>query len=169
MINKDIEKYERNKLKNENKTPDENKKIADKVISSIFKNEEIKGFKKYLIYDTEKISGWKYLIRAILFQVLFFLPIIYDQMNVLLTYLLFLIYSYLQSINAFKRSSTLIGSKFHNKSKNDVFPITFPNPMIWGCWGALIIWIQLLNLSNTLNGLLITIPHFILVFSNRSK
>lgn len=157
MINKDIERYEQQK---KNKGGNSNTKDSlenESSISGIFSNQETKGFKKYFVYDTEKISGGKYLIRYLFFSLVFVLPTIYlRNIDAIIVIILFLCFSYLQSVNAYKRGGALGG---------------LWKPMFWGAWGFIVIWFSFFLGEESNEGVwLITgLPHLLLIFMNGNK
>ena len=157
MINKDIERYEQQK---KNKGGNSNTKDSlenESSISGIFSNQETKGFKKYFVYDTEKISGGKYLIRYLFFSLVFVLPTIYlRNIDAIIVIILFLCFSYLQSVNAYKRGGALGG---------------LWKPMFWGAWGFAVIWVSFFLGEESIEGswLITGLPHLLLIITNGNK
>ena len=157
MINKDIERYEHQKKNKGGNSNTKNRLENESSISGIFSNQETKGFKKYFIYDSEKTSGGKYLIRYLLFSLVFVFPtIILRNIDAIIVIILYLCFSYLHSVNAYKRGGAL-GGLF--------------KPMFWGAWGFTVIWLSFFLGEESNEGvwLITALPHLVLVFSNGNK
>ena len=131
MLNKDIEKYEEQKKDKTNR----------------FKKKKEKGLKKYFVFDEEEISGGKFFIRFLIFSVVFVFPTMVIYIDDFYTIILFLCFSYLQSVNAYKRGASL--RKI--------------NPIYWGIWGFVVIWFSFFE-----NQVLVItmLPHLMLIFSD---
>ena len=134
MLNKDIEKYEEQKKDKTNR----------------FKKKKAKGLKKYFVFDVENISGGKYFIRFLIFSVVFVFPTMVIYIDNFYTIILFLCFSYLQSVNAYKRGTSL--RKI--------------NPIYWGIWGFVVIWFSFFE--NQVLGITM-IPHLMLIFSDANS
>jgi len=157
MINKDIERYEHQKKNKGGNSNTKNRLENESSISGIFSNQETKGFKKYFIYDSEKTSGGKYLIRFfVLSLVLVFPTTILRNIDTIIVIVLYLCFSYLQSVNTYKRGGALGG---------------LGKPIFWGAWGFIVIWISFFLGEESNEGVwLITgLPHFLLIFMNGNK
>ena len=157
MINKDIERHEQQKNNKENNSNNKVRLEEDSPKNGVLSNEETKGFKKYFIYDTEKISGWKYLIRFFVISLVFVFPtMILKNMEAIFVILLYLCFSYLQSVNAYKRGNALReGWK----------------PMFWGAWGFAVIWISFFLADELKESfwLITGLPHLLLIIINGNK
>ena len=157
MINKDIERYEQQKNNKENNSNNKVRLEEDSPKNGVLSNEETKGFKKYFIYDTEKISGWKYLIRFFVISLVFVFPtMILKNMEAIFVIILYLCFSYLQSVNAYKRGNALReGWK----------------PMFWGAWGFAVIWVSFFLGEESIEGswLITGLPHLLLIITNGNK
>jgi len=157
MINKDIERHEQQKNNKENNSNNKVRLEEDSPKNGILSNEETKGFKKYFIYDTEKISGWKYLIRFFVISLVFVFPtMILKNMEAIFVIILYLCFSYLQSVNAYKRGNALReGWK----------------PMFWGAWGFAVIWISFFLADELKESfwLITGLPHLLLIIINGNK
>tara|TARA_B110000211_G_C13917898_1_gene481338 strand:+ start:387 stop:878 length:492 start_codon:yes stop_codon:yes gene_type:complete len=157
MINKDIERHEQQKNNKENNSNNKVRLEEDSPKNGVLSNEETKGFKKYFIYDTEKISGWKYLIRFFVISLVFVFPtMILKNMEAIFVIILYLCFSYLQSVNAYKRGNALReGWK----------------PMFWGAWGFAVIWISFFLADELKESfwLITGLPHLLLIIINGNK
>ena len=157
MINKDIERHEQQKNNKENNSNNKVKLEDDSPRNGILSNQETKVFKKYFIYDTEKISGWKYLIRFFVISLVFVFPtMILKNMEAIFVIILYLCFSYLQSVNAYKRGNALReGWK----------------PMFWGAWGFAVIWISFFLADELKESfwLITGLPHLLLIIINGNK
>ena len=157
MINKDIERHEQQKNNKENNSNNKVRLEEDSPKNGVLSNEETKGFKKYFIYDTEKISGWKYLIRFFVISLVFVFPtMILKNMEAIFVIILYLCFSYLQSVNAYKRGNALReGWK----------------PMFWGSWGFAVIWISFFLADELKESfwLITGLPHLLLIIINGNK
>ena len=157
MINKDIERYEQQKKKKGGNSNTKDRLENESSISGIFSNQETKGFKKYFVYDTEKISGGKYLIRFLFYSLIFVFPtMVLRNIDAIIVIILYLCFSYLQSVNAYKRGGALVG---------------LWKPMYWGAWGFMVIWVSFFLGEESNEGIwLITrLPHLSLIFMNGNK
>ena len=157
MINKDIERHEQQKNNKENNSNNKVRLEEDSPKNGVLSNEETKGFKKYFIYDTEKISGWKYLIRFFVISLVFVFPtMILKNMEAIFVIILYLCFSYLQSVNAYKRGGALRGGW---------------KPMFWGAWGFAVIWISFFLADELKESfwLITGLPHLLLIIINGNK
>ena len=112
--------------------------------------------RKYFIYDNERISGIKYMLRIVPPGIILYISLSFFNFLMIPAILLL---SYIQSVIAYKRAKSIATQQF--------------TAIFFAIWGLFIFPIQLFLggklISADSSFIVVTLPHLILLFSNQRK